>query len=91
MISCADSDAIERWYVERFQLLQRTAFQDPRSYFHHYRDLEAGEVDRMARDIWRRINLPNLHENILPSRDRARLVVRKGLDHAVEEIRLRRI
>jgi len=86
----ADQSAIEAWYTERFQLLQRTAFQRPTSYFHHFKDLdEAGAAD-MARQIWRQTNLPNLVENIQPTRERAGLIIRKDRSHAVEELWLRR-
>jgi type I pantothenate kinase len=86
----ADQSAIEAWYTERFQLLQRTAFQRPTSYFHHFKDLdEAGAAD-MARQIWRQTNLPNLVENIQPTRERAKLIIRKDRSHAVEELWLRR-
>jgi type I pantothenate kinase len=86
----AEAADIERWYVERFCLLQRTAFQQPGSYFHHYKDLSLPEAQDTARGIWRDINLPNLTANIRPNRERARLVVRMDPSHAVEEIWLRR-
>jgi len=86
----AEAADIERWYVERFCLLQRTAFQQPGSYFHHYKDLTESEARDIARGIWRDINLPNLTTNIRPNRERARLVVRMDPSHAVEEIWLRR-
>jgi type I pantothenate kinase len=86
----ADPSVIETWYVERFLLLQRTVFQRESSYFHHYKDLTVAQADVMAREIWRRINLPNLVENIQPTRERANLVIRKGAPHAVEELWLRR-
>ncbi|NVN11662.1 type I pantothenate kinase [Nguyenibacter vanlangensis] len=82
---------IESWYVERFLLLQRTAFRSPASYFHHYADLPRDEAKDVARRIWQRINLPNLEQNILPTRERARLIVRKERSHAVNEIRLRHL
>ena len=88
-IDAATAD-IEAWYVERFRLLQRTAFQNPASYFHHYKDLDPTQAEQVGRGIWRDINRPNLEANILPSRERARLVLRKGRDHRVEEIWLRR-
>ncbi|MBB2201354.1 type I pantothenate kinase [Gluconacetobacter tumulisoli] len=82
---------IESWYVDRFLLLQRTAFRKPTSYFHHYRDLPPAEAEAVARRIWSRINLPNLEANILPTRERARLIVRKERSHAVGEVRLRHL
>ncbi|MDQ1081178.1 type I pantothenate kinase [Pseudoroseomonas cervicalis] len=89
-VDAAEADIAE-WYVQRFLLLQRTAFQQPRSYFHRYKDLPEAEAVAVAQRIWREINLRNLHENILPTRERARLVLRKGAGHAVEEIWLRRM
>ncbi|GAB1343425.1 type I pantothenate kinase [Gemmatimonas sp.] len=85
----ADTATIEEWYVDRFLKLQRTVFQREASYFHHYKDLTPEAAAKVARDIWRRINLPNLEENIEPTRRRARVVMRKGSDHRVEEIWLR--
>ncbi len=86
----ADTAAIEAWYVQRFLLLQKTVFQRPSSYFHRFKDLTAAEAEATARDIWRGINLPNLNENIQPTRERARLVIRKSMPHLVEELWLRR-
>jgi type I pantothenate kinase len=86
----ADPAVTEDWYVARFKLLQRTVFSRPSSYFHHYRDLTEAEAEKVARGIWRDINLPNLMENIRPTRERADLVIRKGPSHAVEELWLRR-
>lgn len=87
----ADTASIEQWYVQRFLLLQRTAFQDPASYFHHHRALTEPQARKMALDIWQEINLPNLRHNIEPTRERASLVLRKGVSHAIEEIWLRRL
>jgi type I pantothenate kinase len=87
----ADERDIERWYVERFLQLRETVFQNPRSYFHRYAALTEDEAVRTSRDIWQRINGVNLTENVKPSRERARLVLEKGGDHAVKRVRLRRI
>lgn len=86
----ADPSHIEQWYIERFLTLRDTAFRDPASFFHRY----AGYSDEEARDeasrIWKAINLANLDENILPTRERATLVLHKSSDHSVSEVRLRR-
>lgn len=87
----ADEALIGRWYVERFKKLRETSFRDPRSYFHRYAALGDEEAEQMATDIWNRINLPNLRENILPTRPRADLILRKGASHRVEEVALRRL
>ncbi len=84
-------DDIRDWYVERFFTLRETAFRDPRSYFHRYSDLSDDEARATANDIWTRINEKNLIENILPTRERADLIVIKGADHAVTEVKLRRL
>jgi len=85
----ADEGDLQDWYVKRFLLLQQTAFQDPSSYFHHYRNLSPEEARDVATGIWREINLPNLRENILPTRLRADVVLRKKSDHSVSEVLLR--
>jgi type I pantothenate kinase len=87
----AETEAVRGWYVERFGKLRETAFRDPSSYFHRYASLSDKEADETARRIWTGINEPNLVQNILPTRDRAHLILRKGRDHAVEEVRLRKL
>jgi type I pantothenate kinase len=87
----ADEALVEDWYVERFLKLRETAFRDPRSYFRRYAELGDADAERIARDIWRRINLPNLRENILPTRPRADLILRKGASHQIEQVALRRL
>jgi len=87
----AEAKVIERWYVERFFQLRETAFKNPQSYFHRYAELNDAETHKTATDIWRSINLPNLEENILPTRHRADLVLRKGENHDIEEVELRKL
>jgi type I pantothenate kinase len=89
-IEAAEPD-IERWYIERFLKLRETVFMDPRSYFRHYADLSEEEAAATAHAIWRDINGKNLAENIQPTRDRASLIMCKAADHAVTEVRLRKI
>lgn len=85
----AEEADIERWYVERFFALRRTAFADSTSFFRHFADLSDADLEAAAHDIWGRINRPNLRENILPSRPRADLVLQKGPDHEVRQVRMR--
>jgi type I pantothenate kinase len=87
----ADEDDIEAWYLERFLLLQKTAFHDPEAYFQRYKDLSEQDAVQFAREVWRSINLPNLHENIVPTRERASLILTKRPDHTVGEVRLRKV
>ena len=87
----AETALLEQWYIERFMSLRTTAFRDPRSYFRQYADLNDAEAEATARSIWRRINLVNLHENILPTRPRADLLLTKGASHRIEEVALRKL
>jgi type I pantothenate kinase len=87
----ASEDVLLRWYVDRFLTLRETAFRDPKSFFHRYSKLTDEEAVATATSIWTRINLVNLHENILPTRQRARLILRKGESHQIEEVALRRL
>jgi type I pantothenate kinase len=89
-IDAADA-LIESWYVERFLRLRQTAFRDPASYFHRYATLSEENARKIGRSLWRTINLVNLRENILPTRQRADLILRKGEDHAVETVALRKL
>ena len=86
----ADPADIEHWYVERFLTLKETAFTQPDAYFRRYAELSRSEAIEVARKIWTEINLVNLTENILPTRDRASLILEKGRDHSVKKVRLRR-
>jgi type I pantothenate kinase len=87
----AEASVIENWYVTRFMRLRHTAFRDPAAYFHRYAQLLPDEARAQALEIWRSINLKNLEENILPTRQRARLILRKAPDHRIETVALRRI
>ena len=85
----ADEDDIEAWYVERFLALCATVFQEPSSYFHRFAALSPHEAVATARHLWSSINAVNLRENILPTRERAHLILGKGSDHAIRRVRLR--
>ncbi|MFC0525585.1 type I pantothenate kinase [Pontibacillus salicampi] len=87
----AEEDTLESWYINRFMKLRDTAFQDERSYFHKYSTLNDEEAHQVAKDIWERINLKNLYENIEPTKTRADLILHKDYDHLFDEIYLRKI
>ena len=87
----ADDAVLERWYVSRFLTLRGTAFSDPKSYFHRYSKLTDAEAVATATGIWTKINLLNLHRNILPTRQRADLILKKGESHGVDEVALRKL
>jgi type I pantothenate kinase len=86
----ADIEDIERWYVERFLTLKETAFTQPDAYFRRYSDYSVEEAEEVARQIWAKINEVNLVQNILPTRERASLILEKAPDHSVRRVRLRR-
>lgn len=87
----AEEEDIEQWYIDRFQALRETVFRDPDSFFQHYAHLTDAEAVEMARTIWREINGKNLVENIEPTKSRASLLVKKGADHRVTKVNLRRL
>ena len=87
----AEENNVQRWYVERFMRLRETAFRNPESFFHRYSQVSDDAALAIALDLWERINLKNLHDNILPTRLRADLVLHKGEDHGVDHVAIRRI
>jgi type I pantothenate kinase len=87
----ANEADIEQWYVERFLTLRDTVFQNPSSYFHQYAAVPRDEASAAARALWETINLANLRQNVLPTRERATLILEKGRDHAVRRVKLRKL
>lgn len=84
-----EEELLKQWYVERFLSFRGGAFRDPNAYFHHYAKLSESEAVKTAEKIWDQINGPNLRDNIQPTRERARLILTKGEQHQIEQIRLR--
>ena len=87
----ADEEKTHDWYVTRFMRLRKTAFRDPKSFFHRYSELSDEAALSIAEGLWTNINLKNLKENIQPTRPRADLILKKGSDHLVEEVLLRKL
>ena len=87
----AEEALLRQWYIERFMRLRKTSFQDPRSFFQRYAKLSEAEALSVAMGLWEGINLPNLLENILPTRPRASLVLTKGASHMIEDVALRKL
>src|SRR3954462_12696266 len=87
----AEEEVLHKWYVDRFLTLRETAFRDPKSYFHRYSKLNDKQAMETATSIWQRINLINLRENILPTRQRAHLILKKAASHLVQEVALRKL
>ncbi len=87
----ARTEDIEKWYLGRFRKLRGTAFQNPFSYFRKYTQVSEDEALDYARMMWRTVNKPNLQQNVAPTRGRASLVLRKGPDHKVQRLSLRKL
>ena len=87
----ADEEVLRRWYIDRFLQLRSTAFANPKSYFHRYATLSDEDSRETANRIWETINLVNLRENVLPTRQRADLILRKSADHVIHEVALRKL
>ena len=87
----ADVEDLRDWYLTRFFRLRDTAFRDPTSFFRKFSEMSEEEAGIFGRNVWQTINLPNLLENVLPTRGRADLILKKGKDHRVEEVKLKRL
>jgi type I pantothenate kinase len=87
----ADLDVIQQWYVDRVVKFSQTAFQNPNNYFHYLSKMNSTEIVTFSKRIWQEINEVNLVQNILPCRERAQLILKKGLGHCVEQVKLRKL
>ncbi|WP_099867062.1 type I pantothenate kinase [Pararhizobium haloflavum] len=87
----APEDLIHRWYVERFMRLRETAFKNPQSFFNRYATISHDAARAVAEGLWQNINLKNLRDNILPTRPRANLILKKGENHLIEQVALRKL
>lgn len=86
----AEEDMLERWYISRFMKFRNGAFTHPKSYFYNFTQLTEVSAIQMSKGIWREINRKNLRKNILPTRERASLILHKSEDHKVDYVRLRK-
>ncbi|GAB2501473.1 type I pantothenate kinase [Alkalibacterium psychrotolerans] len=86
----AEPDRIEKWYLERFGVLLQTAFKDPSNYYYPYAVGDRKEAFKMAKNVWRTINLKNLQEYILPTRFRADMIIHKTSEHFIDQILLKK-
>jgi type I pantothenate kinase len=87
----ADEADLRNWFMVRFRALRASAFTDPKSFFRRLAEMPTEEAEAFGLKAWDEINLPNLRDNIFPTRGRADLILRKGANHAVEEVQLRRV
>lgn len=86
----SEEDFLEEWYISRFLIFRKGAFVDPKSYFHSYTKLTEKEAIQVAKIAWREINLKNLRKNIVPTRERANLLLHKAENHAIDYVKLRK-
>lgn len=86
----APEELLQDWYINRFLKFRESAFTDPDSYFHNYAKLSEEEAINTATQLWNEINLLNLNQNILPTRDRASLIMTKVANHAINSVKLRK-
>ena len=87
----AEERDVRQWFLDRFRRLRETAFRDPQSFFRKYATLSEEEALAFAGRVWDEINGRNLRENILPTRERAHLILEKGPSHNVRQVRLKRL
>ena len=87
----ADEHYIREWFLDRFRRLRETAFRDPKSFFRRYAEMPEAEAVAFANKVWDQINGRNLRENIEPTKERAHLILQKGLVHELLGVRLRRL
>jgi len=87
----ADEKDLREWFMERFFRLRETAFRNPTSFFRRFSEMSEDEAGQFGRMVWESINLPNLVDNVLPTRGRADLILKKGPSHFIEEVKLRRV
>lgn len=86
----ADPTLIEQWYLERFGILMDTAFTDPSNYYYQYAIGNRKDAFDMARKVWRDVNLKNLKEYILPTKNRADVILHKTTGHKIDQVALRK-
>lgn len=87
----ANTKLIKKWYLERFMQFRAQAKDIPELYLHRFSKMPDQEALEKAEEFWTKINELNLNENILPYKERARLILSKGESHAVEKVYLRKI
>lgn len=87
----AEEADLREWFMVRFRALRDSAFTDPKSFFRRLAEMPTEQAEGFALQAWDNINLPNLRDNILPTRSRADLILKKGANHGIEEVALRRV
>jgi type I pantothenate kinase len=86
----AEEHFLEEWFETRFMNFREIARNDQDSYFYTFSRLSDLEAKKIAKSVWREINSKNLRKNILPTRQRANLILHKGENHTIDYVKLRK-
>ncbi|WMY95848.1 MAG: type I pantothenate kinase [Arsenophonus sp.] len=85
----APENLLRNWYIQRFLKFCQKAFSNSKSYFYHYSKLNKKDLIKIAQAIWEEINKINLEKNIIPTKDRAKLIITKSNNHSITKIELK--
>lgn len=86
----AKEENIKRWYIERFEALLDSAFQDPTNFYYTFAQMPREDAVAQANKIWQRVNKVNLEQYILPTKPRADVILHKNDSHLIDLIYLRK-
>lgn len=86
----AEESLIYHWYIERFKLILELAKDDPQNYYHEVAKWPLKNAIALATDTWNNINKINLMEYILPTRNRADVILHKSQKHYIDAIYLKK-
>tara|TARA_B100001939_G_scaffold116901_2_gene101344 strand:+ start:11757 stop:12695 length:939 start_codon:yes stop_codon:yes gene_type:complete len=87
----ADERYLRQWYIDRFLSLRLAALNNKEDFFNRFSSIDIDQAKEIANSIWEKINLINLNENILPTKYKANLILKKNINHKTNEIWLRNI
>ena len=87
----ADERYLRQWYIDRFLSLRLAALNNKEDFFNRFSSTDIDQAKEIANSIWEKINLKNLNENILPTKYKANLILKKNINHKTNEIWLRNI
>ena len=84
----ADESEITQWYEDRFLKYCSLAEDNTKSFFSQFKNLNMEERKKLASEIWKSVNKPNLDSYIYPSKEYADLIIKKGNDHLVSSLQV---
>ena len=86
----AEENLIEKWYLERFELLMERAKTQPDNFYYQFAIGDREEAIAMAKDVWKKTNLKNLNEYILPTKGRADFILHKTYGHHIDYVQVKK-